>query len=88
MTSIPLGDSVRNYSVIEVFISGTDFSQSARIVGAAVVIGQEIQVVNVYGNYSSDSGYQFKSDTTLGMKPGVAYIPDGVSLLVIGYNFA
>ena len=88
MTSIPLSDSVRSYRVVEVLISSADYSQFVKIVGAAVIIGQNINVFNAYGNYSNQSQYQFKSDTTLGIQPGVAYIPDGIHIFIIGYNFA
>lgn len=86
MTSIPLSDSVRNFRVVEVFISGTNYSAFARIVGAAVIIGQNINFYGAYGNYGYQ--YQFKSDTTLGPQSGVSYIGDGISFLIIGYNFA
>lgn len=89
MTSIPLSDSVRNYRVVEVFTYTTSgsprISAYARIVGAAVNVGVQINFSSAYGNYSFT--YQFTSETALGLMPGYAYITDGTGFLIIGYNF-
>lgn len=85
MKSVPLSDSVRNYRVVEVFISGTDYSLSSRIIGSSVLVGRQINLFSSYGSYGSI--YCFVSETAFGVTSGYSYMNNGIHILIIGYNF-